>query len=247
MTISPMSMPFPVDEVRVRQSVFPTDIEDPMTFRPRACGIAVDLILQQANLTGWLTKHRPPTFSFLKNIKRRYVVLVDRLLYSFKSTQPDTYREFFELTANTNAYVTDQVTGVLFCIEIKKKGHEDSWFLQADNAEDMKMWLDRIKRTISCLRTPGLTGTITSQKLAEIMTECEEYSTIAGNHRSSSTSSISDLSVAFPMPPCSPISSIHDSINRKSSQRSYSISSNLPPQLPPPTSLPPPIPSYAYI
>lgn len=242
-----MSMPFPVDHVRVRHDHRPTDINDPKTFRPRANGIPLDLIMQQANHCGWLTKHRAPTFSFLKNIKRRHVVLVDRLLYTFKTDiHPDTYREFFELTPHTNAFVTDQITGALFCIEIKKKTQEESWFLQADNAEDMKVWLDRIKRTISCLRA-GHEGTITKAGLAEVTTEYEEYSMIAGNRLyDSATSSISDLS--FSVPPCSPTSSTQDiEPKRKSSTRSYSISTEVPPQLPPPTSLPPPIPSYAYI
>lgn len=249
MTISPMSMPFPIDEVRVRQEHRTTDINDPMTFRPRASGINIKLIMQQAIHTGWLTKHRAPIFSFMKNIKRRYVVLVDRMLYSFKAETAETYREFIELTVNTNAFVTDQISGILFCIEIKKKGQEESWYLQADDAESMKIWLDRIKRTISWLRA-GHTGTITNASLLEVTTEDEEYSMVAGNRLyDSACSSISDMSIAFPMPPCSPISSIHyeNEPRRKSSQRSYSLSTVVPPQLPPPTSQPPPIPSYAYL
>jgi hypothetical protein len=304
------SIPFPVNEIRVRKvrtNDSQLDLNDPATYRPRANGIHVDLILQQATITGWLTKHRAPTFSFMKNIKRRYVVLVDRFLYAFKSETPETYREFLELTVNSHAFVTDQFSGALFCIEIKKMGYDDSWFLQADDAETMKLWLDRIKRTISWLRE-GHSGTITKTSLAKVITEEEEYSLAAANARqaiydspSSSKSNISidtctsSSSIIFPLPPPSQQNSIHhqsqpsspisshyengsissfqssvggfssseysamDSPRRKSSLRvsrpslsSSNYSNNtiptvLPPQLPPPKSLPPPVPSYAYL
>lgn len=304
------SMPFPFDQPqylppikRVKTSDSMLDLNDPQTYRPKAHGIHVDVILQQATCSGWLTKHRAPTFSFMKNIKRRYVVLVDRMLYGFKSETPETYREFLELTKNTHAFVTDQFAGELYCIEIKKMGYDDSssWFLQADDAESMKLWLDRIKRTIAWLRT-GTSGTITKGSLTTITTEEEEYSRIVNNTKqtiySSPTSSQSNISLSDsnswphslnssfivttttstinPMQPSSPItnnnlenesilsfsSSEYSSVernnsfndSRKSSLRvarpSLSSPSNytvLPPQLPPPKTQPPPIPSYAYL
>ncbi|GAA5795932.1 hypothetical protein EDC94DRAFT_619793 [Helicostylum pulchrum] len=222
---SPMSIPFPVDEMRVRQSKNPNqfDMNDPSSYKPRANGVNVGLILQQAIHSGWMIKHRTPTFSFMKSSKPRLVVLVDRMLYTFKSNTPEIYREFYELTANTNAYVTDQISGVLFCIEIKKKGHEEAWYLQADDAESMKVWLDRIKRTISCVRASNnnSTGTITSASLLNITTEEEEYTMVANNKLyESPVSSKSELSLdtttstimLFNSPhtstPSSPVSSI---------------------------------------
>lgn len=305
------SMPFPFDQPqylapikRVKTSDSMLDLNDPQTYRPKAHGIHVDVILQQATCSGWLTKHRAPTFSFMKNIKRRYIVLVDRMLYGFKSETPETYREFLELTKNTHAFVTDQFAGELYCIEIKKMGYDDSssWFLQADDAESMKLWLDRIKRTIAWLRT-GTSGTITKGSLTTITTEEEEYSRIVNNTKqaiySSPTSSQSNISLSDsnswphslnssfiatttttntinPIQPSSPItnnnmenesilsfsSSEYSSVernnsfngSRKSSLRvarpSLSSPSNytvLPPQLPPPKTQPPPIPSYAYL
>lgn len=194
-----MSIPFPIDEMRVRQSknTSQLDINDPSSYKPRANGGNVRLILQQAIHSGWMTKHRTPTFSFMKNSKPRLVVLVDRMLYTFKSNTPEIYREFYELTANTNAYVTDQISGVLFCIEIKKKGHEEAWYLQADDAESMKVWLDRIKRTISCVRaSKNSTDTITHASLLNITTEEEGYTMVANNKLyESPVSSKSELSL----------------------------------------------------
>ncbi|KAL9538985.1 hypothetical protein MBANPS3_010543 [Mucor bainieri] len=181
--------PTPVRRVETSDSML--DLNDPATFRPKAHGIHVDVILQQATCSGWLTKHIAPTFSFMKSNKRRYVVLVDRLLYAFKSETPDTYREFFELTKDTHAFVTDQFAGQLYCIEVKKMGQLEasSWFLQADDAESMKLWLDRIKRTIAWLRS-----------LTKITTEDEEYSRIANNAKQaiygSPTSSQSNVSLS---------------------------------------------------
>ena len=271
-TTSPMSnsIPFPVDEIPKRYlkpKLSELDINDPATYRPRADGIHVNVILQQATLTGWLTKHRAPTFSFIKNIKRRFVVLVDRMLYTFKSEQAETYREFLELTVNTNAFVTDQFPGALFCIEIKKKGVDESWILQADDAETMKLWLDRIKRTISWLRAGHHQHcTITKDSLSEIVTEEQEYSMIAANakkqHFFESSPNSSASSVAYPMP-SSPTTYENDSIYSFSSTE-YSLDSSttttarrhsslrtssrplpniLPPQLPPPKFQLPPIPS----
>lgn len=197
-TLSPMSIPFPVDEVRVRNPHINTtqlDIHDPISYRPRANGTNLNLIFQQAIHSGWMTKHKAPTFSFMKNVKPRFIVLVDRMLYSFKSETPEVYREFFELTPTTNAYVTDQMSGVLFCIEIKKKGQDDSWYLQAEDAESMKVWLDRIKRTISCLRSTS-TGIITRSDLLNITTEEEEYTLVANSRLyESPVSSKSELSL----------------------------------------------------
>ncbi|KAI8059381.1 uncharacterized protein B0P05DRAFT_558408 [Gilbertella persicaria] len=296
------SLPFPIDEVpvrRVKTNESMLDINDPKTFRPRPSGIHVNLILQHANCTGWLTKHRAPTFSFIKTIKKRYVVLVDRFLYSFKTETPETYREFLELTKNTHAFATDKFTGALFCIEIKKMGHEDSssWFLQVEDAESMKMWLDKIKRTIALIRADHAT-TITSRDLSHITTEEQEYSLIAARP-SISTSSQSNISLEQPendsiwlqsshsssigqaiSQPSSPIlsspineneslysypSSVgfsseysierqhsYDPPRRHSSLRTSNHSNShipavLPPQLPPPKTQPPPIPSYAYL
>jgi hypothetical protein len=283
------SLPFPVDTVHRVKNHGMLDLNDPSTYRPRPGGVHVDLILEQATCAGWMTKHRAPTFSFMKNIKRRYIVLVDRMLYAFKSESPDTYREFFELTKNTHAFVTDQFAGELFCIEIKKMGHDDasSWFLQADNAESMKLWLDRIKRTIVMLRE-DYSSTITKDVLAKATTEEEEYSMIASKARelyNSPTSSQSNISFDYldhpssmnssfiATQPSSPVSATNESISsagfaseysmernnsslprRQSSLRAgrpnlanYVMATVLPPQLPPPKSQPPPIPSYAYL
>ncbi|KAI9247353.1 hypothetical protein BY458DRAFT_494568 [Sporodiniella umbellata] len=174
--------------------------EDPAMYRPTAQGIHLEMILQQASCTGWLTKYRPPTFAFLKSSKKRYVVLVDRLLYTFKSDTPDMYRDFFEITPETHAYVTDGM-GVPYCIEVRK--YPDTlWILQAGDVDTMKRWLGTIKRVIAWLRLENQSLFLSKKRLDSIQIE-PEY---------------------------------------KLSRSSLSLKP-VPPQLPPPTCLPPPIPS----
>ncbi|KAI8332116.1 hypothetical protein BC941DRAFT_437566 [Chlamydoabsidia padenii] len=127
------------------------------SFRPTSSGLVhSDIIWEHATIKGFLTKHIPPVFSFTKNRKRRYVVLADRYLYCFKTDTPTSkYREMMELTGDSQVFVTDYLAGVVFCLEIRKPSrgiHEGTtWFLQADDAEDMKNWLNRIKKTIQYL------------------------------------------------------------------------------------------------
>ncbi|KAI8341574.1 hypothetical protein BD560DRAFT_339158 [Blakeslea trispora] len=191
------------------------DINNPETFKPKPNGAHIKLILQHANHADWMTKHRVPGFSLMKSTKKRYIVLVDRILYAFKSEAPTSYRSFFILNKDTYAFATDKFTGAPFCIEIKKMGTDESssWFLQAESADMMKIWLDKIKRTIGLIRKEHST-LITNDHLTQITTEEEEYAIAAGNMRQKSSASLT----------------------------SYQ-STILPPQLPPPKTQPPPIPS----
>ncbi|ORZ06698.1 hypothetical protein BCR42DRAFT_427024 [Absidia repens] len=157
--ISPMSLGFPVDvetperrryrkEQEERKKRFTAD--DLASYRPSATGIHSHIIWPHATMKGYLTKHLPPVFSFTKNRKRRYVILADRFLYCFKTDSPtNKFREFIELGPDTQAFVSDHISNVNFCIEIRKPGSDGAtWFLQADDADGMKIWLERIKKTI---------------------------------------------------------------------------------------------------
>ncbi|ORX62732.1 hypothetical protein DM01DRAFT_1330863 [Hesseltinella vesiculosa] len=145
-------------------------------------------------MRGYLTKHIPPTFSFTKTRKRRYFVLADRFLYAFKTDQPQArYREFLELTAETQAFVTDHLNGVLYCIEVRKPSLESNpWYLQADDAASMKVWLERIKKTIQYMADhPNDPTAIQKDKLALLLSD--DLLTNGDNnslHGSSSSSSV---------------------------------------------------------
>ncbi|KAI9495235.1 hypothetical protein BDB00DRAFT_760502 [Zychaea mexicana] len=138
---------------RKKQQTLNLNFDDPASFRPLAMGKHPNLLWPHATRQGWMTKHMPPAFSFTKTRHRRYVLLVDRLIYTFKTDTPKhDFREFFELTQNTNIFVTDQFPSVLYCLEIQRMEDGRTWYLQAEDANDMKRWMDRLKRTIQWLR-----------------------------------------------------------------------------------------------
>ncbi|RCH82268.1 hypothetical protein CU098_005226 [Rhizopus stolonifer] len=260
------SMPFPIDDKPLRQYKSTNhnqiDMDDPNTYMPKANGIHVDIIFDQAICSGWLTKHKKSTFTFIRSDKKRYVVLVDRMLYSFKSETPNTYREYFEITKDTHAYLSDRISGVPYCIEILKTkmgvGNE-VWFLQVQDAETMKIWLSYIKKVIAWLRADNR-GHITKNDLDDVVTE--EYSKFSLKKRSrtnTSNSNSSSLNETSPYKQSYTSSASLSSIDTNCSDKarpqsriestvsSFALSHTssvfgLPPQPPPPTSLPPPIP-----
>jgi hypothetical protein len=198
------------------------NLNDPALYKPTSKGVPLKLIFQQATCQGWLTKHQAPTFSFMKSQKKRYVVLVDRLLYTFKSETPDSYREFLEINKNTHAFATDQFSG-LYCIEIKKVSPNEtvSWYLQAEDAETMKLWLSKIRSTIVWLASDEK-GAYTKETIRK--------KSIASSVATTTSSSEAKS----------------DYLGNNHHHRPYRVPSVLPPQLPPPKNLPPPIPSENY-
>lgn len=154
----------------------PSEImQNPSMFGPVQGQVRVDVVWQYFTLRGWLTKHVPPSYSFTKSRKLRYIILADRMLYVFKNDQPTLqYREFFELTKDTQVFVSDRFTGVLYCIVISKRDGLDSknWYLECANAETMKEWLDKLKKTVAWLKENDNTNTvITLPKLSNIQSE----------------------------------------------------------------------------
>ncbi|KAG2217616.1 hypothetical protein INT45_004171 [Circinella minor] len=172
-TTSPSEIPFISEETENHSngSNIPV-IEDPALFRPSHGGVNITAVWQNCTMRGWMTKHIPPSYSFTKTKKKRYVVLADRMIYTFKTDQPTAhYREFFQLTKDTSVFVTDFITGAMFCIEVTKlAGEKKSWYLQCQSADHMKLWLDRLKKTVAWLRDVG-EGVVTNRDLAMIQTE----------------------------------------------------------------------------
>lgn len=206
------SIPFPVNERSI--CFHPVDDSDPSLYRPSETQI--DILLNQAICSGWLTRHKRP-FRFMKSTKKRFVILVDRMLYSFKSETTNSCRGSFEITKDTDAYLKDRPG---YCIEIRK-GVSDIWLLEVPDVESLKIWLRSIKRVIAWLRANNQ-GMITRCRLEkEGMTEEEGYARLSMVKKTRPKESC--LSLAF------------DTLHRPII--------SLPPQLPPPKTSPPPIPS----
>lgn len=164
--VSPLSMGFPVDVETPERQRFRKEQEErkkhvtadqATSYRPTASGVHSHIIWPHATMKGYLTKHLPPTMlSFVtKHRKRRYVILADRFLYCFKTDTPThKYRDYMELGPETQVFVTDHLAGVLYCIEIRNPsgdGETTTWYLQADDADAMKVWLERLKKTTQYL------------------------------------------------------------------------------------------------
>ncbi|KAI8137290.1 hypothetical protein BJV82DRAFT_635767 [Fennellomyces sp. T-0311] len=206
-------------------SVLEVNLNDPASFRPLAMGTHAGLLWPYAIMTGWMTKHMPPAFSFTKTRHRRYVLLLDRILYTFKNDNPkNDFREFFELTQNTNIFVTDQFPAVLFCLEIQRTEDGRTWYLQAEGADDMKVWMDKLKRAVQWLKYEE-PGVLTRDKLDTVVLEVHEEK-------------------PTPMRPSISSDSFPSSDKKRFSTYSYHYTA--PPQPPPPQGPPPPIPSSYY-
>ncbi|KAI9320481.1 hypothetical protein BX666DRAFT_1908432 [Dichotomocladium elegans] len=137
-------------------TTIPPEISNPAAFRPLYGQVKTEVVWKYYSIKGWMTKHIPPSYSFSKTRKLRYVVLADRMVYTFKTDSPTPfYREFFELTGDTDVFVSNYLSGVMYCIEVSKRDHRErkSWYLQCEDSESMKLWLDRLKKTVSWLRS----------------------------------------------------------------------------------------------
>ena len=171
-TTAPSEIPFIAEESENHNNGNIPEIEDPALFRPSYGGVNITAVWQNCTMRGWMAKHIPPSYSFTKTKKQRYVILADRMLYTFKTDKPTAhYREFFQLTKDTSVFVTDFIAGAMFCIEVTKMaGEKKSWYLQCQSADHMKLWLDRLKKTVAWLRDVG-EGVVTNRDLAKIQTE----------------------------------------------------------------------------
>lgn len=167
----------------------PEIMQSPSIFGPVHGQVQSDAVWHYFTLRGWLTKHVPPSYSFTKSSKLRYLILADRMLYVFKNDQPTLqYREFFELTKDTQVFVSDRFTGVLYCLVISKRDGLDqkNWYLECADAETMKEWLDKLKKTVAWLKeNDNNTSTvITLSKLSNIQSE---HDALVNNHKHESS------------------------------------------------------------
>ncbi|GJJ68998.1 hypothetical protein EMPS_01344 [Entomortierella parvispora] len=98
--------------------------------------------------TGYLTKFSSRTFFSRKQWKRRYFVLTHKSLHCFKSADPQhPLMESLPLTAETIVCVTDIFSGKRYCLQITSP-NEKEWFVLADTAAEMAVWLRALKGTV---------------------------------------------------------------------------------------------------
>ncbi|CAG8556396.1 5937_t:CDS:2 [Paraglomus occultum] len=108
--------------------------------------ITVATVNKNIALTGTLTKYQHAKFG--KNWKRRFFILAKTTLYCFKDSERSSLMtDSFEITAETIVCVTDTFSGKPWMLQVNKEGIKP-WYLQADNVEDMKLWLAELKATV---------------------------------------------------------------------------------------------------
>ncbi|KAF9361066.1 hypothetical protein BGX26_006154 [Mortierella sp. AD094] len=111
---------------------------------------------QQSSYAGYLTKFSSRTFFSRKQWKRRYFILSNKILYCFKSSDPQhPLLESIALSPETIICVTDIFSGKRFCLEISCPG-EKSWYVLADTAPEMSGWLKELKNTVHHIRNTQL-------------------------------------------------------------------------------------------
>lgn len=107
---------------------------------------------RSAATTGYLTKFSSRTFFSRKQWKRRYFVLTHKSLHCFKSADPQhPLLESLPLTAETIVCVTDIFSGKRYCLQITSP-NEKEWFVLADTAAEMAVWLRALKGTVLLYR-----------------------------------------------------------------------------------------------
>lgn len=120
--------------------------------------ITVASIRKNVICKGFLAKHTNTHFKSWKSWKRRYFILAKNTLYCFKSSDNNSpLLELFELTSESVVCVSDSFNGKSWVLQVGKSNHSNqkSWYIQADNVEDMKFWLTELKSTVvKCNHAP---------------------------------------------------------------------------------------------
>ncbi|RIA88875.1 hypothetical protein C1645_825648 [Glomus cerebriforme] len=119
--------------------------------------ITVASIKKNVIYKGFLTKYTNTNFVLSKSWKRRYFILAKNTLYCFKSSDNTSQLlDQFELTADSVVCVSDTFTGKSWVLQVGKS-NQKSWYIQADNVEDMKAWLTELKSTVvKCNHVPEM-------------------------------------------------------------------------------------------
>jgi hypothetical protein len=192
----------------------------------------------EAIQSDWMLKYHIPSFTFARTWKRRLFILVDNIVFLFKSlksTQPA--KEHFVLTNDTLVFVTEEFKKG-YVIELRKPLM--TWYIRCESIQQMRTWLESMKKIVACIKI-GYSGRLSKSILSSI-TLTDDYRILIPPSKSFRQS----------LPPLAGAATPKLHINRTYSLQHHSRQSlteipdwetMIPPQLPPPTCKPPPIPS----
>ncbi|EPB86956.1 hypothetical protein HMPREF1544_06279 [Mucor circinelloides 1006PhL] len=217
--------------------------------------MSVRLAADTCIVSDWLYKYEQPTFAFSRSWKRRLFILVDRIVYNFKSSKSTTpAKEHFVLTDDTFVFVTEEFKKG-FIIELRKPLCK--WYIRCESVNQMRCWLEAMKKIVACIKI-GYDGLLNNSILASVKLT-DDYrilipSKVAAiqldrkqHYRQSLPVSMTfnnnnkDILHNRKRPHSSSSATITKS--RQSLAEIPDWESILPPQLPPPKSRPPPVPS----
>ncbi|KAF7728273.1 hypothetical protein EC973_006447 [Apophysomyces ossiformis] len=127
--------------------------------------MSAKLALDHAVCSDWLHKHNPSSFAFGRSWKRRFVAIVNRTVYIFKSEKPTVpAHEHFLLTEDTMVFVSEK-SKKGFVLELRKPLCQ--WHLRCSSVAQMKDWLETMKKIVGCAKL-SLGGTITKPLLDSV-------------------------------------------------------------------------------
>ncbi|KAI8092413.1 uncharacterized protein B0P05DRAFT_526155 [Gilbertella persicaria] len=193
-------------------------------------------------LSAWMNKYEQPVFAFSRSWKQRLFVLVDRIVFVFKSNKPtNPARDYFVLTEDTFVFVTEQFKKG-YVIELQKP--LSKWYIRCDSIDQLKEWLEAMKKIVACIKI-GYDGRLNGSILKSI-TLTDDYRILIPSH-------VVAVNIKKSYRQSLPVTTNElvrklSIIQPKRKQKRQSLAeipdweSTLPPQLPPPTSKPPPVP-----
>lgn len=201
--------------------------------------MSVKYALEHAINSDWLHKYQQPsTFGFGRSWKRRLFVLVDRIVYIFKTSKAtNPAREHFLLTDDTFVFVTEEFKKG-FIIELRKPSCR--WYIRCESVDQMRQWLESMKKIVACIKI-GYDGVLSSPILSSIRLTDDYRILIPTAHESSKRLNRQSLPTMVTTRPSTP-SLLQHRPQRQSLTEIPDWESTLPPQLPPPRSKPPPVP-----
>jgi PH domain len=208
--------------------------------------------------SGWLLRHNATHFTFTTPWKRYYYVLSEHALQEYKSDKPDSpLREQFDFSKDTLVFLNEGFPGKPFVVEIRKPGRR--MCLQCTDLDTMKQWMNHLKKSIAQVRRDEYLKIVEEETQTKSQTKSppphQSTADITVVHNSSNINEDSKGNTK-PVNPTpidrSEARTTTSSVRYRSKSDQSSISSlshlpnkslAIPPQLPPPSHSPPPIPN----
>ncbi|KAI8580049.1 hypothetical protein K450DRAFT_239114 [Umbelopsis ramanniana AG] len=203
--------------------------------------------------SGWLLRHNATHFTFTTPWKRYYYVLSEHALHEYKSDKPDSpLREQFDFSKDTLVFLNEGFPGKPFVVEVRKPGRR--MCLQCTDLDTMKQWMNNLKKSIAQVRRNEYLKTVEedTQTKSSPPPPRQSSTDVTVVHNSPNINEdIKDNTKPVHLTPIDPpVAKTIARYRSKSDQSSNSSLSHLPnkslaipPQLPPPSHSPPPIPN----